>query len=163
MGSMLSCEADIYASNARLLKRAGEAAGFRMVGLEPRKRVEFLGIAQILYPLIVLHPSWGVSLTEMKSRVSGSVSIAPGSVLMLEGDVEISGLELDGALIVRALNGSRVVLKNMKVKNAGWSFTKAPNSTMSKFDHIQIRGYVVDKKETCEKTIQCGTVVISKP
>ena len=91
------------------------------------------------------------------------VSIAPGSVLVLEGDVEVSGLELDGALIVRALNGSRAVLKNLKVKNAGWTFVKAPAATMEQFDHIQIRGYVLDKKETCEKIVQSGCVIISKP
>ena len=162
--SMLTCEADIYANNARMLKRAGEAAGFRMVGLEASQRVEFLGITQTFYPLVVLHPSWAVSLTEMKSRISGDVKLAPGSVLVLEGDVELSGLELDGALVVRALKGSRVVLKDLKVQNAGWMWTKASTSTMEKFDHIQIRGYVLDKKETCEKTIQSGdAVIISRP
>ena len=158
--SMLTCEADIYANNARMLKRAGEAAGFQMVGFEPSQHVEFLGITQTFYPLVVLYPSWAVSLTEMSRRISGNVKLAPGSVLVLEGDVEISGLELDGALVVRALSGSRVVLKDLKVQNAGWTWTKASTSSMEEFDHIQIRGYVLDKKETYEKTFHFGDRVL---
>lgn len=39
-----------------------------------------------------------------------------------DGDIDIAGkLELDGALEVRAAPGTKVVIKNLKVVNKGWS------------------------------------------
>jgi len=43
------------------------------------------------------------------------------STLMVSGhDIRIEGLDLDGTLIVRAVPGANVHLKNLTVKNRGW-------------------------------------------
>lgn len=53
----------------------------------------------------------------------GSVLLAPRSVLLLQGrDVIVRNLRVDGALVVRAVPGARVVLDGLSVSNAGWEW-----------------------------------------
>lgn len=46
----------------------------------------------------------------------GKIRIASGSVLVLDGDIEIDSLDLDGALVVKSLNGS-LKIKELKVSH----------------------------------------------
>jgi len=143
--SMFTCEADIYADNARLLKEAVTAAGFTSTGLEPNpKATTFLGISQNLAPFVVLYPSFAPSFTDLKDRIKGDFKIAPGSVLIVEGDVTFEGgLELDGALVVKMKPGQKCVMKGTKVKTAGWKLVEASGDDLP--DHLKIRGYAMEK------------------
>ena len=50
--------------------------------------------------------------------------LAPHSVLVLEGpDISSKNLRVDGALVVRAVPGARVVIDGLTVSNKGWSWT----------------------------------------
>lgn len=45
-------------------------------------------------------------------------------MLLLDGpDIHIKNLRVDGALMVRAVPGARVVIDGLTVSNAGWSWT----------------------------------------
>merc|ERR1712093_82147 len=89
----LSAEADIYACNAKLLELAGAT-------VEAPEDVTFLGITCKIGARIALHPSFAISLEQIKAKIKGKVSISKKSLSILEGDVGIDGLELDGALHV---------------------------------------------------------------
>jgi hypothetical protein len=61
----------------------------------------------------------------LQAKVSqGGLLLAPKSVLLLEGpDISIKNLRVDGALVVRAVRGAKVVLDGLTVSNQGWTWT----------------------------------------
>jgi UDP-sugar pyrophosphorylase len=77
------------------------------------------------------------------------ISVSARSALVLDGDIDIQGtLELDGALEIRALPGSKVVIKNLKVHNKGWHV----EATDEESDVLTaMRGFRVVKQETESK------------
>merc|ERR1712066_712311 len=85
----LSAEADIYACNSELLRLAGQGN----VTIEEAEDVSFLGITAKIGARIVLGPSFGISLEDMKKRITGKVSIPKRSSLILDGDVTLDGLD----------------------------------------------------------------------
>jgi len=129
----LSAEADMYASNAMLLKLAGTD-----VEVEAPDTVSFLGISADIGARVILKPSFAVSLEQMKAKVQGKVRISKRSSLVLEGNASIDGLDLDGALIVAGTG----VLKDKVVKNAGLPLTPIPDEELSaQPPSYRIRGY----------------------
>jgi len=71
-----------------------------------------------------------------------SVSITPRSTLVLEGNVVVETLELDGCLVVKAAPGATVTLRGLKVQNAGWRFVPTEESDEPR---LKIRGYRLQK------------------
>merc|ERR1712178_462583 len=106
----LSAEADIYTCNARLLQLAGED-----VQIEEPDEVCFLGIKAKIGARVILHPSFGISLEHMKTKVKGKVRISKKSTLVIEGPTTIDGLDLDGAVTFKG-SGTH---KDTVVKNSG--------------------------------------------
>jgi len=138
----LSAEADIYACNARLLQLAGQD-----VQIAPPQDVSFLGITAKIGARIVLQPSFGISLEQMKEKVKGKVRISNRSTLVLDGDVVLDGLDLDGALEV---SGTGAV-KDKVVVNAGRPLEAIPEAELAAAaPSYQIRGYRAARGE-CEK------------
>eukprot|EP00292_Cryptomonas_paramecium_P003292 CAMPEP_0113679828 /NCGR_PEP_ID=MMETSP0038_2-20120614/10900_1 /TAXON_ID=2898 /ORGANISM="Cryptomonas paramecium" /LENGTH=575 /DNA_ID=CAMNT_0000597981 /DNA_START=164 /DNA_END=1888 /DNA_ORIENTATION=- /assembly_acc=CAM_ASM_000170 len=141
-----TAERDALAVNNRFLKLAGADGGVAE-GLAADGT--FAGVPLKLPPLVTLMPSFASTLSETKARIKpdSKVSVTARSALTLQGDVFIDGtLELDGALVVRAGRGSRVVVKKLKVVNAGWVVT----ATEGDSDMTRMRGYAIDRKETRE-------------
>jgi len=131
----LSAESDIYECNTKLLTLAGAD-----VVVEAPDDVTFLGITRKLGARIILQPSFGVSLEEMKSKVKGKVRVSKKSVLFLEGDVTIDGLDLDGGLSV---SGSGT-LKDKVCKNGSKPIVAIPEADLAaKEPSLQIRGYMM--------------------
>lgn len=70
------------------------------------------------------------------------------STLILEGDVDIEGLQLDGALVLKASPGNKVVVRNEAVNNRGWEVCELDETALkSEPIPIQIRGYKIVKHE----------------
>ena len=101
---------------------------------------------------VVIMPSFGVTLEDVRSRFdsSGKVAISSESTLVLEGDVSIKNLELNGALCLRAVNGSKIRVENLKVNNAGFEFKTIDPNDANFAPKYQIRGYVLNKKANGE-------------
>jgi len=138
----LSAEADIYACNARLLQLAGND-----VEIGPAQDASFLGITAKIGARIVLQPSFGISLEQMKEKVKGKIRISNKSVLIVDGDVVIDGLELDGALEIIGTG----VVKDKDVANASRPLEAIPEAELKNAEpSYQIRGYRAARGE-CEK------------
>merc|ERR1712154_592702 len=90
-------------------------------------------------------PSFGVTLTEIKSHIKGKVSVSPKSTLVLDGDIDLYNVDLDGALIIKSVPGSKVTIKNLTVKNEGWGFKEIDPDDESVDQRYRIRGYVPDR------------------
>eukprot|EP00301_Raphidiophrys_heterophryoidea_P009043 c13349_g1_i1.p1 GENE.c13349_g1_i1~~c13349_g1_i1.p1 ORF type:complete len:617 (-),score=184.27 c13349_g1_i1:65-1855(-) len=143
--SASSGEADIYYVSRRVLADHGVK-----VAVEGSKTT-YAGVAVSEGAHVVLGPSFACTLAEIRQRFPqpSSVSISDKSTLVLEGDVVVESLELDGTLIVRAQQGAQVVIRDLKVKNSGYQF-KPITPSDNQPEMYQIRGYVLDKQAADE-------------
>ena len=114
--SAASCESDLYASGRLLLAMAG--CSVRTTGLPLRY---FLGVAFEDGARVVLAPRFGLTVAQIRARFATPerVQISDRSTLVLDGDVFVEQLYLDGALFVSAAPGARIVIKTLRVVNAG--------------------------------------------
>ncbi|CAJ1461485.1 unnamed protein product, partial [Effrenium voratum] len=136
----LSAETDIYACNAQMLELAGEGK----VQIEAPEDVSFLGVTAKLGARIILAPSFAVSLEDMKSKIKGKVSISKKSELLIDGQVVLNDLDLDGAMRICA-SGE---LPSKKVANLGSAIEAIPEDKLSAQEpSLQIRGYHRVEKE----------------
>lgn len=136
----LSAEASIYQSNATLLKLAGTD-----VTIEDPDDVSFLGIKAKVGARVIMEPSFGISLEAMKQKVKGKIKISKKSALVLEGDVVVDGLDLDGTLHVTGTG----VLKDKMVKNGGTPLVEIPKGDLpNQTPSLQIRGYTTAAGES---------------
>ena len=73
------------------------------------------------------------------------------SCLVLDGDITLTSLDLDGALSIVAADGVHVDVRECVVKNKGWSFDRlAEEEAAALPEAIAIRGYRVHKAEGVE-------------
>uniref|UniRef100_A0A383VCY8 UTP-monosaccharide-1-phosphate uridylyltransferase n=1 Tax=Tetradesmus obliquus TaxID=3088 RepID=A0A383VCY8_TETOB len=152
-------EMDIYKANCEaLMLMAGADVGSPQEGM-------YIGIPVEEWPRVVLSPSFAPCLAAVKDKVAqGSLLLAPKSVLLLEGrDISVKNLRVDGALVVRAVPGAKVVLDGLTVSNQGWSWTpieKVDSPTLEE----AIRGFRVIRNETLELVFdQPGDYIVPQP
>jgi UDP-sugar pyrophosphorylase len=173
--SAAAAEFDLYKSACRALQLAcgcalpdGDAAG--------APRVAYAGVpVEADWPRVVLSPGFAPTLSELQRRVGGGggggggkkeeeegggapsrppITLSARSVLVLDGpDIEVRGpLEVDGALVVRAVPGARVVVGPMRVCNAGWEWRALPEGGGGGAvrEEDAMRGFVVERNATAE-------------
>jgi len=149
MGTSFSAahgESAVYFMNRTLLRAACGDEGATAESKEKLEMVE--GIPVDYGARVVLCPAFGVTVKEMAARIKGDVAVTERSTLVLDGDIEIDGLALDGALVVRAKGkGTKIVLKGLKVTNKGYAFSKIDIDDEAVAEQFRIRGYVVKKEE----------------
>lgn len=155
-GTPSSAEADFYSAYRQALRIS---AG---VDVAEGEEQEMLGVPVTLSPAVVLAPSFALTADDVRAKVSGG-HITGRSALVVEGEgVTIAGLELDGALVIRACPGANVVVNGLRVQNDGWSFVPLSDEELAAApEEIRIRGYRVDKKATMEIVVdQPGDYVV---
>jgi len=135
-------EAAVYEANAALLRLAGAT-------VEAGAPSSFLGLTLGLSPPISLSPRFALTSDELVRRVSGgaNVRISAASALELDGDIELSSLDLDGALSIRASPGVSVVVRGATVRTAkprspcSGSATSARDDTHSAVPDLYTAGF----------------------
>ncbi len=144
-----ACEGEIefYTAACRQLTAVG-------VPLPPTRVFEALGFDLPDPPHVVFHPNFAVSFAAFRGKfpTPAEVHITQRSTLVVEGpDVTISSLDLDGALIIKAVAGAVVNVKGLKVANEGWPLTplgqQGGGEVVVVPDSIKIRGFTCTKKE----------------
>ncbi len=149
MGTSFSAahgEAAVYYMNRTFL-RAG-ARNEKIVSEAKEKQELVRGIPVEYGARVVLYPSFGVTVREIGQRLKGNISITERSTLIIDGNVEINGLALNGALIIRTRGkGTKVVIDNLSVTNRGWEFKAIDTNDVNIAEKYRIRGYVVHKME----------------
>eukprot|EP00002_Diphylleia_rotans_P017810 TRINITY_DN3455_c0_g1_i6.p1 TRINITY_DN3455_c0_g1~~TRINITY_DN3455_c0_g1_i6.p1 ORF type:complete len:615 (-),score=118.16 TRINITY_DN3455_c0_g1_i6:745-2589(-) len=101
--SASSCESDLFTTNIRLIRLAG-------VLIEEQPPAFYLGIPVRLNPKIHLAPGFAATIGEVVSRFHGG-NITARSTLILDGDIDIQNLVLDGTLIAKANLGTSMEIK----------------------------------------------------
>lgn len=157
--SAFTGECDIYSCYSKMLSTAAAAVtcqspslSSEMVDIAPPSSATFLDVHYQLGPKIVMYPSFAITLEQVKRHLKkGPIKVTLGSTLILDGDVSIEGLELDGTLILRASPGKKLIVKNLKVHNKGWEVVKLEDGELKEAaPSIQIRGYVIHRHEQTE-------------
>ena len=155
----LSAEADQYFHCAEMLRTLGCDVQ------KPSEEEKWDGItSSIISPSIVLTPGMGVSFADVKPKFPAPkfVKISSTSSLVLNGDITVRSLILDGGLVVNALNNAKVILLECVVENHGCPRVLAPSDAP---ESIKIRGYdTVSSVENPPQVIDCkgpGTFTIT--
>ena len=142
-------EEQVYATHAALLRLAGAEVG----SSEPSA---YLGLPLALSPAIALTPRFALTVDDVLRHVRGgaAVRVSGTSTLILDGDVTLSSLDLDGALRIRAGPGVRIEVLDCRVRNEGWRMRPTTNEdAVALPEAITIRGYAVEKLAAVEVDI----------
>ncbi|KAL7155808.1 hypothetical protein ABFS83_03G100600 [Erythranthe nasuta] len=143
--SATSGEMAIYRANSLILRKVGVKVD------EPVQQV-FNGQEVDVWPRIVWKPKWGLTYSEIKSKVGGNCSITGKSTIVLKGkSINLENLALDGALVVDAVDGAEVKVGG-SVHNAGWIIENVDFKDASVPEEVRIRGFKINKIEQVEKT-----------
>ena len=139
-----TAESDFYlAGRIRLI-----AAGMKVS--EAAQEV-ILGIPITPGPRVILRPSFALTLDEVRSKISGG-SIAGEGTLVLDGkDITLENVEItDGsALVIKACDGAKVTVKNLKVDNAGFERVPLTPEEMERDEtpeYLKLRGYRIENR-----------------
>ncbi|KAL5737397.1 hypothetical protein ACOSP7_030158 [Xanthoceras sorbifolium] len=142
--SATSGEMAIYRANSLILKKAGVQVD------DPVQQV-FNGQEVEVWPRIVWKPTWGITFSEIKSKIRGSCSISQKSTMVIKGrNVFLQDLSLDGALIVDSVDGAEVKVGG-SVKNKGWMLENVDYKDTTMPEEIRTRGFKINKIEQLEK------------
>ena len=142
-------ELEYYAAGGRQLRAAG-------VALPPPGEAQTLAVFGFTLPapaIVVLGSVFAPSFSALRARFSApaAVRIAPSAALVVEGDVDIDALDLDGALVIRAAPGARVRVRRAVVRNAGWRIAPlSPEEAAAAPEAVRIRGFRIHKLATRE-------------
>jgi len=131
-----SGEMGLYKMSRNYLKAAG-------VRIEEAEDVVYEDIPVSNGAHVVLRPSTGMSLAQVKNTFIGGdkIGISTTSTLIVEGDVQIKALTLDGALTLRARPGCKLIIENLVVNNTGTEFQAIDVTDTSIEEKYRIRGY----------------------
>ena len=86
-------------------------------------------------------------------RRGGALRVSARSTLLLDGEIQIEHLELDGALTVRAAPGARVTIRRLRVRNKGRApreLSAAELADLRTAEACRIRGFTFDETEVRE-------------
>ena len=137
-------EADQYGAFKNILRSIG-------CKIEDGPEETYEGVKAVLSPMVVLKPNFVTCPHEYHSAfpTPDQVKISSKSSLVVSGpgQVVIESLDLDGALVIECPEGDTITVKDLEVKNEGWSRIPAVADSP---EYIRMRGYQLVKKETAK-------------
>jgi len=146
-GAASSAEFLLYALHAKLLRLGGG----RVDETTPRS---LAGVPCAVGPQVVLTPAFRPTIGAALLRLrGGTLRVSARSTLLLDGEIQISHLELDGALKVRAAPGARVTILRLRVHNRGCApreLSAAELADGATAEVCRIRGFTYDEVEVRE-------------
>lgn len=151
-------ETDVYAANCRTLRLAGASVE------EPAAKRTFNGIDVAVEAIVVWSPQWALSFRGVSERLPspGKIKISNRSTLLLDGDIVLEDLTLDGALTIVAKPGCRVRVARLSVRNAGCILE--PVADEEQDPQLKIKGFRMQRNEVRELVFDSpGEHVVSEP
>lgn len=138
--SASSAEADVYAFHRRVLELSGAV-------VQPGPNATYRGVSVALFPIVWLAPRLITPLSNLLGKLE-NVRVASRSALVVDADdLQIIGLDLDGSLLIRAVEGAKITLRGLCVKNEGWQ-ARELGSNSDVPPQLAIRGFCLDKRAT---------------
>ena len=126
-------ECDQYNATAELLRGLG-------VAVATGEQQTFLSVSAIPSPRIVIDPSTALFVSQFRAVFPSpsDVKISQNSTLIIEGDVVVASLNLDGALRLTAVPGTRLIVRaaeprtpsaKLLISNRGHSLQAEPEAS----------------------------------
>ncbi|KHG06371.1 UDP-sugar pyrophospharylase [Gossypium arboreum] len=154
--SATSGEMAIYRANSLILVKAG-------VQVEGPVQQVFNGQEVEVWPRITWKPKWGLTFSEIKSKVRQSCSVSQRSTMVLKGrNIFLEDLSLDGALIINSIDGAEVKVEG-SIQNKGWLLERIHYKDSSSPEELRIRGFKINRLEQLEQTYSETGKFILKP
>jgi UDP-sugar pyrophosphorylase len=127
--------------------------------VETAKEEVILGIPFTPGPRVLLRPSFAMTLEEVRAKIKGG-KISGGATLVLDGkNITLENVEItDGsALVIKAVDGAKVTIRNLKVENDGFELVKLSDEEQNSPatpEYLRIRGYRIVNRaaKVCEFT-----------
>jgi len=147
-----TAESDFYLAGRMKLAAAG-------MNVETAKEELILGIPFTPGPRVLLRPSFAMTLEEVREKIKGG-SIAADATLILDGqEITLENVEIaaGSALVIKAADGAKVAVKNLKVENDGFELVKLSaeeQNSPATPEYLRLRGYRIVNREAkvCEFT-----------
>ncbi|WP_028975396.1 UTP--glucose-1-phosphate uridylyltransferase [Spirochaeta cellobiosiphila] len=143
--SACSAESDFYLANRMKAKLA-------QMHTEEGTEDLMQGIPFVRSARILLFPDFVMTLKEVKDKIKGGKA-EPDSTLIIEGqDIILENVVLTkgSALIVKAVEGAKVTIKNKTISNKGYALVKLSDAELKSPDtpeYLKIRGYRFEEQE----------------
>ncbi|KAI5068323.1 hypothetical protein GOP47_0016668 [Adiantum capillus-veneris] len=137
--SATSGEMAIYRANSLILRHAG-------VEVEGPKMETFNGQEVEVWPRIVWSPEWGVTYSTLKSKLLGTCSVSQKSTLVLDGkDIVLDDVNVNGTLVVSAVEDAKVKLHSWRVENSGWVIESVNHKDTNFPEEVRLRGFTIKR------------------
>ncbi|MFA7370144.1 MAG: hypothetical protein WC334_10905, partial [Kiritimatiellales bacterium] len=145
-----TAESDFYLAGRMKLAASG-------VKVETAKEALILGIPFTPGPRVLLRPSFALTLAEVRAKIKGG-KISGDATLVLDGkDITLENVEIaaGSALVIKACDGAKVTVKNLKIENGGFELVPLTadeqNSTATP-EYLRLRGYRIVNRgaKVCE-------------
>ena len=147
-----TAESDFYLAGRMKLAATG-------MKIKTAKEELILGIPFTPGPRVLLRPSFAMTLAEVRAKIFGG-SISGDATLVLDGkDITLENVEITAgsALVIKACDGAKVTVKNLKVENDGFELVKLSaeeQNSPATPEYLRIRGYRIVNRgaQVCEFT-----------
>jgi UDP-sugar pyrophosphorylase len=145
-----TAESDFYLAGRMKLAAAG-------MKVKTAKEELILGIPFTPGPRVLLRPSFAMTLNEVRAKIKGG-KISGDATLVLDGiNITLENVEITAgsALVIRAIDGAKVTVKNLKVENGGFELvplTADEQNSATTPEYLRLRGYriVTRSAKVCE-------------
>jgi UDP-sugar pyrophosphorylase len=134
-----SAESDFYLAGRMKLA----AAGMRV---ETAPEEQILGVPFTPGPRVLLRPSFALTLAEVREKIRGGY-ISGDATLVLDGrEISLENVEIaeGAALVVKAVEGAKVRVKDLRVRNGGFELvplTPEEQTSAAVPEYLRLRGY----------------------
>lgn len=138
--SAASGEHDMYLWSQRVLSQAG-------VDIAPPTPRIYRGLQVQAGPKVVLTPWLGVTQQEVRAHFPGgaAVHIGPEATLVLDGDIVVQRLQVDGALVIHAAPGVHVTVDGLTANAGRWTLQEVTDDKAVDQKYA-VRGYTLNKQ-----------------
>jgi UDP-sugar pyrophosphorylase len=145
-----TAESDFYLAGRMRLDAAG-------VQMKTAKEELILGIPFTPGPRVLLRPSFAMTLSEVRAKIKGG-KISGDATLVLDGkDITLEHVEIaaGSALVIKAVDGAKVTVKDLKVENDGFKLvplSEEEQNSPATPEYLRIRGYRIENRgaKICE-------------
>ncbi|CAI9763996.1 unnamed protein product [Fraxinus pennsylvanica] len=142
--SATSGEMAIYKANSLILRKAGVKIDDPILQVLNGQEVE-------VWPRIVWKPKWGLTFSDVRSKVHGNCSVTQRSTMVIKSpNCHLVDLSLNGALIIDSSDGTEVEVAGA-VQNKGWTIESVDYKDTSVPEELRIRGFKINKIEQLVK------------
>ncbi|MCO5578435.1 hypothetical protein L7F22_032277 [Adiantum nelumboides] len=132
-------EMAIYKANSLILRHAG-------VEVEGPTMETFNGQEVQVWPRIVWSPDWGLTYSTIKRKLFGTCSISQKSTLVLDGkEIVLDSVNVDGTLVLSAVEDAKVKLCTWRVKNSGWAIEPVDHKDTVFPEEVRLRGFTIKR------------------